>query len=136
MGRIIRHRVARGLFRLWVVLTVIWAAPIVGFTFFHNVPTLLKPIPPRPAGEEPSKKTDRPGSDDFDIKMKILEDSMARTEAGSPPETDPWQEWRKAVSNRDGAIVSIGFFTGLAVLPPLLALILGLAFFWVAKGFA
>jgi hypothetical protein len=108
-------RVARGLFRLWLVLSVLWIGGVVVVTWWTFPQRELPSYCELPANER---------STDLDCSW------LARVKRDwsiiLDPEAPPW-----AVPEREAVRVAIP----LALMPPMLALALGSALIWAIKGF-
>jgi hypothetical protein len=120
-------RVARGLFRLWIVVSVIWIGGVVGVTWGTFPPAELTDqevgLNTRPtecdgkSNDECTAILTRLGKNPFD----------AFDPPAPPPEAEP-----RYVSKRRSAI---SFAAVAALAPPLVLLILGGAFGWAFRGF-
>jgi hypothetical protein len=104
-------RVARGLFRLWLVLSVLWIGG-VGYVTWQHFPVDLTVTP----GKAPSAEFD---PDEF----------LART----APDFDPSKPYVvvRDKERRD----AIQFASLLALIPPAFVLALGSALVWAFRGF-
>jgi hypothetical protein len=116
-------RIARGLFRLWLVLSVLWIGA-VGTVTWWTVPSVLDP-----------DAYLRPADPPFDP------DAYLRGLRGDPqpPVTDP-DLLRRLESGKDDlwvakARAAIRFAAVLALAPPAVVLAFGSALIWAFRGF-
>jgi hypothetical protein len=105
-------RLARGLFRLWLVLTVLWVVGVGVVTW------------------------SRPPVYDFDWVLPSELPTIEEANKRLHEPFDPDQYLReKRDEQRRAAIKAIWFASALAFLPPVFVLVLGSALVWAFRGF-
>ena len=112
-------RLGRGLFRLWLVLSVLWIGG-VGVTTWWRLPVDLCATPP--GGLH--------GCDANEVTESLR---LVEKETNSPPEFDPSKPYR--IPFDDLRHTTIKFGAAEAVLPPIFVLALGSALVWAFRGF-
>jgi hypothetical protein len=112
-------RIARGLFRLWFVLSVLWIISVVALAWWVFPPAgSLDPRAAECAGktdDECAEILQRLGRNPFD----------AYVYPDVPPAVDFIAKQRSAIR----------FAAGAALIPPITAFVLGFALSWAFKGF-
>jgi hypothetical protein len=119
-------RVARGLFRLWIIVSVLWIGGVAVVTWW-TLPVDLCVTPP--SGPHVCDENDVVGvGPNFDPPTKV-----AKQQGVDKPQFDPSKPYRLPFDEqRRTAIQTAGV---LAVVPPVLILGLGSAFIWAFRGF-
>ena len=132
-------RIARGLFRLWIVFSVLWIAGVVVVTWW-TFPMGAWVIPS--AKYRPTECAGKSDSECYDMLKRYGSnfDPDAYIASGAPEappgQTAPfdtsepyrvlWDEDRRA---------ALEFASALALIPPILVLVFGLALGWAFTGF-
>ena len=114
-------RVVRGLFRLWLVLSVLWIGG-VGATTWWTLPLDLCATPPG-------------GLHDCDANDVIAAGpnvQLVEKEANSKPEFDPSKPYRIPFDDLRRTQIKFGVVS--AVLPPIIVLAFGSASVWAFRG--
>jgi hypothetical protein len=112
-------RLGRGLFRLWLVLSVLWIAGVTATTWW-TLPVDLCATPPG-------------GLHDCNANELIKSGQNVRLGKETKPEFDPSKPYR--VPFDDLRHTAIEFALATAVLPPIFTLALGSALVWAFRGF-
>jgi hypothetical protein len=132
-------RIARGLFRLWLVLSVLWIGGVGVVTWW----TFPWPAVPYVNGQIET------GSDGkqyvYDARanewwpvtethtVKPSADPEVAPRDTPPPSVDPDKYW--AALNAEARRAEIWYASAVALVPPAFVLALGSALFWVFRGF-
>lgn len=115
-------RLGRGLFRLWLVLSVLWIGGVAATTWW-TLPVDLCATPPGGLHDCDANDLIRAGQN-----TKLVE-----KEANLRPGFDPSKPYR--IPFDDLRRTEIKFGAAAAVLPPIFVLALGSAFVWAFTGF-
>jgi hypothetical protein len=135
-------RINRGLFRLWVVASVLWIAS-VGVITWKNWP--VDDWVPVWAVEDEDITWDKPASDTraHDEHNSTLPDAPWVKPAPRKPRFDPSKPFtigKQTYANSEAFVAAerrdaLVNGTGIAFAPPLVAFILGMSLIWVVRGF-
>jgi hypothetical protein len=122
-----RMRVARGLFRLWIVISVIWIGGVVGVTWWIFPPAEL-------TDQEVDQQPEECHGKSKD-ECKEIERRLGDLWWDVPFLNEPERRWNAALQYVSKRRSVISFAALAALVPPLVLLILGGAFGWAFRGF-
>lgn len=140
-----KMRIGRGLFRLWLVLSVFWIAAVGTVVTWQNWPDddwvpVAKTEPPQALAprlrECPSTTPDHPMVVDpvsgkcRPLKFDELPDEAKVPNNALPLEPAPW-----LIKEREQRAAALKLGVALALVPPVLVLVIGSALGWALKGF-
>ncbi len=114
-------RLRRGLFRLWLVLSVAWIG-VVTVIVWQNPPS---------TSEEIWAHVDPKGRPDF----SVLPSERRYSDADAESKFDPSKPYDKFVGYRADWLGAVEIVAVAVFLPPIIVLICGSALFWAIKGF-
>ena len=128
------RRIARGLFRLWIVASVMWICT-VGTATWWTWPNL----PGTPVPDWPGTPISKPDFDpDAYLSAKRKADAPKAWPGTPVPDEDIEWRWCRSASDvdcRNLGKATIQTATEIALIPPMLVLALGAGLGWAFKGF-
>lgn len=143
VGQHMALRIARGLFRLWLVLSVLWIGAVGTMTwsqfdvrFLSDEELRWFPAPIRPGEVPPEFDPSQPST--VETPAEAAREAALRARVGLPPDAAISYEdavRADALLRRDQTFALVRSGAQVGLLPPVLILVVGSSLIWAFRGF-